>query len=203
MSESKVIPLPDDEDEAAHEGLSLDKLSDAQLAALSNETIQRLELDQRKQLACRYLVANEQRARNDPEYTTLGWIADRVGVDVRVLYRWRTEDSSWNALMEAERERAESYIGDLPLSSRRGRAKALQEMFDDPKTPGSVRLKISEKFERFEGDGAAAVKKEAEGARERMREKILQVTSRLSSGPPRSPTRRHPSPSEPTTDEPS
>ena len=197
MSEPRVIPLPDGDDEGADEVLSLDKLSDAQLAALSNEEIQHLELDQRKQFACRLLVANEQRAHNDPEYTTLGWIADRVGVDVRVLYRWRT-DSSWSSLLEAERERAESYIGDLRLSSRRGRMKALQEMFDDPTTPGSVRLKIAHDFDREAKEGSnTAVDGELQGARERMRKRILQINSRLPEGPPRSSTRRNPSPSEP------
>lgn len=206
MSESKVIPLPDGDDEGADETISidLDTLSDDQLDALSDEAIQRLPEIDRHKIACRLLVARELLPPGNPERKTFGWIARRVGLGDRQFHRLRNSDS-WPRLMEDEHHRARTFMDDLPLSRPRERMKALQELFDNEKTRPSDRVRIIKEFDRVDKErGNTAVDRERQGARGRMREKMLQVISRLPSGPPTDPQpggiRR---PASPTTDEPS
>lgn len=204
MSEAKVFPLSDGDDEGEDEVLSIDTLSDDQLAELSDEAIQRLPETDRHRIACRYLVGRELLPPGDPDRKPLGWIARRVGMGDRQFHRLRQSDD-WPRLMEAAHRRARTFTDDLPLSRPRERMKGLQELYDHEKTRPSDRVRIIKEFDRMDKErGNTDVDRELQGARERMREKVLLIISRLPEGPP---TDSQPGgirrPASPTTDEPS
>lgn len=188
MSESNLIPLPPEEDEStdADVSIDLDTLSDDQLDALSDESIRRLPEADRHQIACRLFVANE--LLPPDERNTLEWIAGRVGISVRQFHRWRESDF-WPPLLDAERRRARSYVGDIRLLHLRPRLKELEKLLDKAVRP-SDGFKILKEFAQIDEKlGITAADRETQRAPKRARAKILQVISRL---PPATPTASEP-----------
>ena len=179
--ELKVISTPDSEDDEVL-SIDLDTLSADQLAELPDEAIQRLPETDRHRIACRYLVGNELLPPEDPERKTLGWIARRVGIGDRQFLRLRQSDD-WSRLMEKERDRAHTYVGDIALLHLRPRMLELGKQLKTAKR-SSERLKILQEFDRTaEKLGITAVDVESQIAAETARGKIAQVLSYIQNNP--------------------
>ena len=159
-----------------------DTLSDDQLEALSDEIIHRLPETARQKIACRYVVANE--LLPSGEGKPLEWIARRVGISVRQFHRWRHADF-WRPLLAAEKHRAYSYVGDIPLLHLRPRMQALAKDYKQAEKP-SDRQKILKEFDRIaEKLGITDVDLETQGALDQVRAKVSKVLSYVSKNPPR------------------
>jgi len=182
MSESNPIPLPPEEDESADADVSidLDTLSDDQLDALPDEIIHRLPETARQKIACRYFVESE--LLPSGEGKTYEWIARRVGISVRQFHRWRKADF-WAPLLAAEKHRAYSYVGDIPLLHLRPRMQALAKAYKQAEK-ASDRQKILKEFDRIaEKLGITAVDLETQDALDQVRAKVSKVLSYVSKNP--------------------
>ena len=183
--ELKAISTPDSEDEGEDEVLSIDfdTLSDDQLAELADEEIQRLPETDRHRIACRYLVGNELLPLGDPDRKPLGWIAKRVGIGDRQFLRLRTRSNSWHRLMEVERHRARTYVGDIALLHLRPRMLELVKQLKTATRPNE-RTKILQELGRTaEKLGITAVDVESQVAAAKLEGKIAKVLSYIQKNP--------------------
>ena len=181
--ELKVISAPDSEDEGEDEVLSidLDTLSDDQLEELADEEIQRLPESDRHRIACRYLVGNELLPPGEPG-KPLGRIAKRVGIGDRQFLRLR-QSNSWHRLMEVERHRAYTYVGDIALLHLRPRVQGLVQQLKTATKPNEY-LKFSQEIGRIaEKLGITAVDLESQAAAAKLEGKIAKVLSYIQNNP--------------------
>ena len=183
MSEPRVIPLPDGDDEGEDEVLSidLDTLSDDHLEELADEAIQRLPESDRHRIACRYLVGNELLPPGEPR-TPLGRIAKRVGIGDRQFHRLR-QSNAWHRLMEVERHRAYTYVGDIALLHLRPRLLGLVQQLKTATKPNEY-LKYSQEIGRIADKlGITAVDLESQVAAEKLEGEIAKVLSYIQNNP--------------------